>query len=154
MRKRMIEDNEHDGDQQWLDVETLAQVALTSEDAEHPIEAALSGRESGWRATRPGEQIIRLIFDEPLSVRHIRLQFEEGAARIQEFVLRCSSEFGRSHTEIVRQQYTFSAGTMRETEDPTTPPRGNVLIVPLAGRNIPEPSGERTWTWPLSSSSK
>ena len=53
-------------DQDWLDMEQLAQVEVTSEDSAHPIEAALvPGGESGWRAAQPGEQTIRLIFDQP-----------------------------------------------------------------------------------------
>ncbi len=36
----------------WLDLERLAQVEITSEDVDHPIEAALIPRiGSGWRAT-------------------------------------------------------------------------------------------------------
>jgi hypothetical protein len=43
--------------QNWLDVEPLAQVELTSEDAEHPIESALIlnlNAGTGWRA-QPNE---------------------------------------------------------------------------------------------------
>ena len=37
--------------QNWLDLEPLVQVELTSEDVSHPIESALiPGRGSGWRA--------------------------------------------------------------------------------------------------------
>ncbi|SPF47438.1 Carbohydrate-binding protein (fragment) [Syntrophobacter sp. SbD1] len=48
-----------DGD--WLDLENLAQVELTSEDTSHPIESALKpGAESSWRASEPGQQNVRL----------------------------------------------------------------------------------------------
>jgi len=66
MRKRIIHQGAQgispaDG-QDWLDVERLVQVELTSEDAEHPIESALIvNRGAGWRAQQPGEQTIRLI---------------------------------------------------------------------------------------------
>jgi hypothetical protein len=46
----------------WLDLVTAATVELTSEDKTHPIEAALSSRDQGWRAASPGAQTIGLIF--------------------------------------------------------------------------------------------
>lgn len=47
-------------DQNWLDLENLAQAELTSEDGSHPIESALKPNEdSGWRASEPGPQIVR-----------------------------------------------------------------------------------------------
>jgi hypothetical protein len=104
----------------WLDPEQVAQVEVTSEDAAHPIEAALlPGRESGWRAAEPGEQTIRLIFDQPLRLRRIWLHFVEPAAeRTQEFVVRWSADEGRSFRDLVRQQYTFSPqGATSEVED-------------------------------------
>jgi hypothetical protein len=104
----------------WLDPEQVAQVEVTSEDATHPIEAALlPGRESGWRAAEPGEQTIRLIFDQPLRLRRIWLHFDEPATeRTQEFVVRWSADEGRSFRDLVRQQYTFSPqGATSEVED-------------------------------------
>ena len=76
--------------QNWLDLEPLAQVEITSEDVEHPIEAALiPGRGSGWRAARAGKQVIRLLFDKPQRIRRIHLLFcEDQKERTQEFVLR------------------------------------------------------------------
>jgi hypothetical protein len=61
----------------------------------------------------------RLLFDQPLKVKRISLVFEETEnARTQEFVLRWSSDLGRSFREIVRQQWNFSPpGTAREVED-------------------------------------
>jgi len=107
-------------DQEWLNVEQLAIVEITSEEATHPIESVLlPGKDSGWRAAEPGEQTIRLIFDEPLRIKHIRLLFEESeVARTQEFVLRWSADGGKSFREIVRQQWNFSPpDTIRELED-------------------------------------
>jgi len=104
----------------WLAVESLAQVELTSEDPAHPIEAAFSlGGDSGWRASEPGTQSIRLIFNQPQPLRRIRLHFVEPAVeRTQEFSLRWSSDGGRSFRELVRQQYTFSpGGATSEIED-------------------------------------
>ena len=104
----------------WLDLERLARVELSSEEAAHPVEAALiHGDTRGWRAAHSGEQTIRLLFDEPLSLRHIRLSFTEAEhERTQEFVLKWSGDGGRTYREIVRQQYHFSPpDTAREVED-------------------------------------
>ena len=128
MRKRLIGNEESEGKERWLDLEALAQVAITSEDEDHPIESALTGVGSGWRASRQGEQVIRLLFDEPVSLRRILVVFEESAARTQEFVLRWSPDRGHSHTEIVRQQYTFSPGTTREVEDYTVDLKAVTLL--------------------------
>ncbi len=103
----------------WLDLERLARVEVTSEEAAHPIEAALRpGMDAGWRAAQPGEQTIRLIFDQPQRLRRIGLLFvEPEMARTQEFVLRWSPDEGRSFREIVRQQWNFSpSGAVRKVE--------------------------------------
>jgi hypothetical protein len=124
MRKQII----HEGtqvtssadDQDWLDVESLAQVELTSEDAEHPIESALiMNAGPGWRAQQPGKQTIRLLFDKPCQIHRIQLEFQEDELeRTQEFVLRWSPGNGTSRREIVRQQYNFSPpDNTRELED-------------------------------------
>ena len=104
----------------WMDLEHLAQVEITSEDVDHPIESALiAGISSGWRAAEPGEQTIRLWFDKPLRLKRIQLLFQEGEqGRTQEFVLRWSPDGGQSYREIVRQQYNLSPPeTAREIED-------------------------------------
>jgi hypothetical protein len=123
MRKRIIPPVQKDTsppDEEWLDLEPLAQVEITSEDAAHPIESALlPGRGSGWRAAGPGEQTVRLLFTHPQRLRRIWLQFVEPATeRTQEFVLRWSPDGGQSFREIVRQQWNFSPqGATCETED-------------------------------------
>src|ERR1700743_3288521 len=73
----------------WLDLEKLACAELSSEDPQHPFEEALkTDAASGWRASTPGPQLIRLRFDSPQSVRRIHLQFrEEQVDRSQEFAL-------------------------------------------------------------------
>lgn len=106
--------------EQWLDLERLTRVQVTSEDEGHPVERALlADGEGGWRAGGPGEQTIRLIFDEPQPVRRIALHFAEPEVeRTQEFVLRWSPDGGRSFREIVRQQWNFSpSGATQEVED-------------------------------------
>ena len=124
MRKQIINQGSQGtspaDDQDWLDVEHLVQVELTSEDAEHPIESALKmNTGSGWRAQQPGEQTIRLLFDKPHRISRIQLLFQEDEReRTQEFVLRWSPDGGTSCREVVRQQFNFSPpGITRELED-------------------------------------
>ena len=105
---------------EWLDLESMARVELTSEDPDHPIESALVPNEgSGWRAGETGRQRIRLVFHQPQRLRRIMLRFDEPRGeRTQEFALRWSPDGGRSFQELVRQQYTFSpAGATSEVED-------------------------------------
>jgi hypothetical protein len=123
MRKSII--NRHPGkpspvDEAWLDVESLAQVEVSSEDSQHPIEAAFAlNASSGWRAATPGQQIVRLLFDEPQNLRLIHLVFDEhDHERLQEYTLQWCSDDGQPYREIVRQQYTFSPPTTTtEVED-------------------------------------
>ena len=144
MRKRIISQtpqNVSPVDPSWLDLHRLAQVELTSEDAAHPIEAALlPSAGAGWRAAQAGEQTIRLLFDELQRVRRIQLLFhEDQRARTHEFVLRWSPDAGQSYREIVRQQYNFSPPDMtREFEDYTVDLVG---VAALELRIVPEISG-------------
>jgi hypothetical protein len=122
MRKRLITPGHSKvkaAEPTWLDLERLAQVEITSEEVDYPIEAALiPGAGPGWRAAQPGEQTIRLLFEAPLRLRRIHLMFSESeSARTQEFVLRWSPDGGRSYREILRQQYNFSPGGAPEVED-------------------------------------
>ncbi len=123
MRKRINPQIMSDGAQtehHWLDLGRLAQVEISSEDEANPVEGALvQGAGSGWRAALPGEQALRLLFDEPLKLKRISLLFrEEEFGRTQEFVLRWSLDGGRSFREVVRQQYNFSpGGATRESEE-------------------------------------
>ena len=144
MRKRIIpQDSQRlsPANQQWLNVEHLARVELTSEDAAYPIESALTpGAGPGWRAGQPGEQTIRLLFDEPQSIRHVRLLFQENERqRSQQFILRWSSDGGRSYREIVRQQYNFSPPrTTEECEDYDVEIEGVTLLELII---VPDMSG-------------
>jgi len=123
MRKKIIAPDQQESappEQGWLDVEALAEVEITSEDASHPVESALlPGGTPGWRAAGPGKQTIRLRFARPQALRRIRLCFEEGGSeRTQEYVLRWSGDGGQSYREIVRQQWNFSPGDATcESED-------------------------------------
>ena len=123
MRKRISSQSQRESPSastSWLDLEALARVEVTSEDAAHPIESALlTIGATGWRAESPGEQTVRLLFEAPQRLRRIRLLFrEEKEARTQEFVLRWSPRTERSWRDVVRQQYHFSpSGATEEMEE-------------------------------------
>ena len=124
MRKRIIQQGIQgtlpDEDQDWLDLEHLVQVELTSEDPEYPIDSALTMNSGpGWRAQQDGQQTIRLLFDKPHTIKRIKLVFQEDErARTQEFSLHWSADGAASCREIVRQQYNFSPPSVnRECED-------------------------------------
>ena len=144
MRKRIINQeplNVAPVDQGWLDLQGLAQVEVTSEDAADPIEAALiPGAGSRWQAAQAGEQTIRLLFDKLQRLTRIQLLFrEDRQARTQEFVLRWSPDGGQSYREIVRQQYNFSpSGVTREFEDYAVDLAG---VTTLELRIVPDVSG-------------
>jgi len=106
----------------WLDLESLVQVELTSEDPAHPIEAAIHGDAGrGWQAAEPGAQSVRLRFDVPTPIRYIRLVFCETATpRTQEFVLRWRSSTDPDFREIVRQQYNFNLPDGTEEQEDYT----------------------------------
>jgi hypothetical protein len=123
MLKRIIgqeTQNVAPSDPEWFNVDALAQVEVSSEEAAHPIESGLlPGADSGWRAAQPGPQTVRLVFDQPQRIKRLHLEFhEDGLQRTQQFVLRWSSNGGQSYREIVRQQYNFSPpATTSERED-------------------------------------
>ena len=113
MRKRLVTptlETVQSSGEAWLDIERAAIVEITSEEKDYPVESAfVLGEAQGWRAAEPGPQTIRLVFDQPQSLRRISLVFEEReTARTQEFVVRWSSDGGSSFREIVRS----SSGTL------------------------------------------
>jgi hypothetical protein len=122
MRKRLIttaSQNAPHLDEGWLDLDRVASAEVTSEEKDYDIQSALVSGEQGWRASSPGTQAIRLIFDQPQGLKRIALVFEETETdRTQEFVLRWSGDGGHSFREIVRQQWNFSPpDTIREVEE-------------------------------------
>jgi hypothetical protein len=117
MRKRIINGGKQAGalDGEWLDVERIALVEITSEDPAFPIESAFAANtiaaDPGWRAAQPGNQVVRLLFDHPLRLRRILLRCNERQQeRTQEFVLRWSAD-GQNFHEVLRQQWNFSPQT-------------------------------------------
>jgi hypothetical protein len=119
MRKSPLEHQAgFQSDESWLDVENVASVQVTSEDPAFPIELVFS-KTGSWRAAEKGEQVIRVIFDEPQTLRRISLCFSETKmARTQQFALRWSGQGGQTFHEIVRQQWNFSPhASTEEFED-------------------------------------
>lgn len=115
MRKTIINQDDESGSSfklNFLDLEHLAQVEITSECREYPIESALlltEDSDSGWGAASPGEQMIRIVFDQPQTVEHIILRFDEQQQpRTQEFVLSWLRDRENAYREILRQQFHFS----------------------------------------------
>jgi hypothetical protein len=141
MRKRILPstpESSTPGD--WLDLDALAEVELTSEDPAGPIESALlPGEGPGWRAAGPGVQTIRLVFDPPQDLHRILLHFRETTTeRTQEYVVRWSADRGREFRDVVRQQWNFSpGGATQQIEDHRVELRGvevlEVEITPDVG---------------------
>ena len=79
MRKHIInatEPNPPGTSKKWLNLEEIARVEISSEDPQYPIESAFThGEGLGWRASQPGEQTIRLLFDEPKTFDGYRSAF-------------------------------------------------------------------------------
>ncbi len=122
MRKRIIADVQQEGtsaNDDWLNIEELADVEITSENIDYPIEfALLPDRSEGWRAATSGKQTIRLVFSHPQQLRRIWIRFRETSIdRTQEFILRWSPDSGQTFHEIVRQQWNFSSPTATSEEE-------------------------------------
>ncbi len=122
MRKRIIKSSAAIPVDEYpaLDIAKLAVAELSSEDPEYPIEGAidlLGG--DGWRAAEDGSQTIRLLFDPPVSVQRVHLEFRETVVgRQQEFVLSSRSAGDAHMREIVRQQFNFTPpDTITEVEE-------------------------------------
>jgi hypothetical protein len=102
----------------WRDLERIARVEISSEDEQFPIEHALGKKgTTGWRAAGTGPQLIRLHFDEPLTIKRLHLHFvDQASERSQEFAVYAGA--GAELKEVVRQQWTFSPqGSTEEIED-------------------------------------
>jgi hypothetical protein len=103
----------------WRDLSQCAAFEVTSEEATSPLENALTPDAKRWIAATPGEQTIRITFDEPQNISKVSLLFEETAtARNQEFVLSWQQVGQPEWREVVRQQFNFSPpGTTIEREN-------------------------------------
>lgn len=105
----------------WWDLtRRVAEVAVTSENPDYPVDSMLSGAQE-WRAAETGEQIIRLTFDGLQTVSRIFLRFvERDLERTQEFGLRWAGTDQEPFRDLLRQQWTFSPhGATEEVEQYT-----------------------------------
>jgi hypothetical protein len=113
-----------------LDVASLAQVVVTTEDPAHPIENAFDGQHgpgaTEWVAAGSGRQSVTVQFDAPRDIRAVTLEVEEATTtRTQEIELSVSTDAGASYEVVVRQEYTFSPpGTSFERETWAVPRQG------------------------------
>src|SRR6478672_2226084 len=94
MRKQIISQPQRESpsaNTSWLDLEALARVEVTSEDAAHPIESALlTVGAIGWRAESPGEQTVQLL------ERHAWLLFERACVGLIAF----ADTYGIDNNEV------------------------------------------------------
>src|SRR5215472_7559902 len=106
----------------WLDLEQAARAEVSSEAEGYPVEGALlKDVRGGWRASEPGIQTIRLLFDHPQTIRVIQLVFKEKEfTRTQEFVLRWLPQGTRDWKDVVpaavELQSTRHRGRMRRIQ--------------------------------------
>jgi hypothetical protein len=113
----------------WRDLERIARVEISSEDEMFPIENALGKKATdGWKAATTGPQLIRLHFDEPMTIKRLQLRFvDKTAERSQEFAVFAGP--GTELKEIVRQQWSFSPnGSTEEIEDYTVDLKGVTTV--------------------------
>ena len=104
----------------WFELEQIAAVEVTSEHPDFPVESIFNASNGpGWRALEKGEQQIRIIFDQPMSIKRVHLRFVEAEVeRTQEFTIRWAGAEGGPQKEVVRQQWNFSpVGSTSEVED-------------------------------------
>ncbi len=104
----------------WLNLSEIADVELTSEQPEHPVESLFFAENAGgWKAADGGTQTIRLRFHRAQSLSQVYLEFQEDSVeRTQEFALEYQLENERQFRTIVRQRWSFSPrGSTTEIED-------------------------------------
>jgi hypothetical protein len=100
-----------------LDLTSGAEVLITSESEDHPIDNIVDGTSgpgsSQWVAGTKGPQTIVFRFDEPHRIRGIIFEIEENeVSRTQELTLEAaSSGEENSFKEVLRQEYNFNPST-------------------------------------------
>jgi hypothetical protein len=100
--------------QREIDIASSATLVYSSEDPDHPVEHVIdghSGRGSTcWRSARPNEiERIVLEFDRPEQISCLVYEVEERLQeRTQEVRVEVSMDHGRSHRQVLVQEYVFS----------------------------------------------
>ena len=97
-----------------LDIASCVAIAFTSEDPLHPVEHMLDGSSgpgaTRWTSARADtiEQIL-LEFDKPQVLSQLEYEVEEATReRTQEVRVEVSEDGGRTHRQILVQEYNFS----------------------------------------------
>lgn len=103
----------------WIDVLDLAEIEVSSQDDLFPIEDALvQGPTLGWRASTPGPQELRLIFQHPQTIRQIMFHVIERAAQRTQEVVISAGPTADALQEVTRLRFAFDpAGSTEEFED-------------------------------------
>jgi hypothetical protein len=98
----------------WLRLDKVARLTATTPRRTRSILPSWP-----WSADEPGEGTIDVQFHRPITLRRVRLVFEEREhLRTQEFTIVASLHRGEQHRELVRQQFTFSpGGATQQVED-------------------------------------
>ncbi len=117
----------------WLDLEALASVEVSSEAAGFPVEGALvPGSSRGWQAASAGTANLLLRFDAPLHIAQVLLHcIDREHERSQEWALTAHLVDG-SEREIVRGGWNFSPGGSTDQREVYTLNLGGVRELALA----------------------
>ena len=125
VRKRLLRDAEPTSlAQNELPVATLASIAFSSEDPQHPIENILDGTHGPgatfWASARVDTtETIVVEFDQPQTISRLIYEVEEREfQRTQEIHIEVSCDEGRSYRRLLVQEYAFSpSGATFQRED-------------------------------------
>jgi hypothetical protein len=97
-----------------IDIASVALVAYSSEQPNHPLEHLIDGRYgrggTRWASARPNttERIV-LHFESPQRISHLVYEVEECCMeRTQEVRVEVSTDHGRTYRQVLAQDYTFS----------------------------------------------
>jgi F5/8 type C domain len=139
IRKKLIQQAGEESEK-WLDLARCATFEVTSEDPTGPLENALTSDSTKWIAETPGEQILRIRFDQPQDIAKIRVLFEETAtSRSQEFAIFWLPAGESAWREVVRQQFNFSPPNTTQEQETFHVPLKKAEGLEL--RIVPERSG-------------
>lgn len=97
-----------------IDIASCAVLAYSSEDPDHPLEHLIDARGGPggtcWTSARPNQtERIVLEFDRPVRISCLIYEVEERLReRTQEVRVAVSTDNGRTHRQVLVQEYVFS----------------------------------------------
>lgn len=97
-----------------IDIANSATLVYSSENPDHPVEHLIDGQcgrgSTRWTSARPNEtERIVLEFDRPQRISCLVYEVEECLQeRTQEVLVEVSTDNGRSHRQVLVQEYVFS----------------------------------------------